>query len=297
MMDLSHLATFVAVAEELHFSRAAARRHLSQPALSKQVQQLERLTGLTLFVRSRRTVRLTPEGMALLPRAKAAILAAGEVKELAGQLRRGAIGRLRVGFTPSAPHDVLQGLLRRFRRRCPDVDVDLIEASSRAQLQALHRGSLDVGLLRPPRPRSADLEWHDLSREPFVVAMPRDHALAQRKRIALRALDQVPLVLVARRASPDVYDYLVDSCRAAGIVPNVRREASQVHTALALVGGGVGLSLLPQSASRWRLREVVFRPLVEPLVSVFALAHAGGHVSPMVAAFREAAIVGEAKRP
>ena len=104
-----------------------------------------------------------------------------------------------------------------------------------------------------------------------MVAMPRDHALARRKRIALRALDHVPLVLVARRASPDVYDYLLESCRAVGIVPNVRREASQVHTALALVGGGVGVSLLPQSASRLRLREVVFRPLVEPLVSVFVL--------------------------
>jgi DNA-binding transcriptional LysR family regulator len=261
LMDFTHLASFVAVAEELHFSRAAARRHLSQPALSKQVQQLERVTGLTLFVRNRRTVRLTPEGMALLPRAKAAILAAGEVQELAGQLRRGVIGRIRVGFTPSAPHDVLQGLLRRFRRRCPDVEPDLIEASSRVQLHALQRGSLDVGLLRPPRPRSADLQWHDLSREPFVVAMPRDHALARRKRIALRALDHVPLVLVARRASPDVYDYLLESCRAVGIVPNVRREASQVHTALALVG-------------------------------VFVLAHAAGLVSPMVTAFTETAVLG-----
>jgi DNA-binding transcriptional LysR family regulator len=296
-MDLTHLASFVAVAEELHFSRAAARRHLSQPALSKQVQQLERVTGLTLFVRNRRMVRLTPEGMALLPHAKAAIRAAGEVQELAGQLRRGVIGLIRVGFTPSAPHDVLQGLLRRFRRRCPDVETDLIEASSRVQLNALQRGSLDVGLLRPPRPRSADLQWHDLSREPFVVAMPRDHALARRKRIALRALDQIPLVLVARRASPDVYDYLLESCRAVGIVPNVRREASQVHTALALVGGGVGVSLLPQSASRLRLREVVFRPLVEPLVSVFVLAHAAGLASPMVTAFSEAAVLGTGSTP
>jgi DNA-binding transcriptional LysR family regulator len=122
--------------------------------------------------------------------------------------------------------------------------------------------------------------------------MPRDHALAPRKRIALRALDQVPLVLVARRASPDVYDYLLESCRVVGIVPNVRREASQVHTALALVGGGVGVSLLPQSASRLRLREVAFRPLVEPLVSVFVLAHAVGRVSPIVAAFTEAAMLG-----
>jgi DNA-binding transcriptional LysR family regulator len=296
-MDLTHLASFVAVAEELHFSRAAARRHLSQPALSKQVKELERVIGLALFVRNRRMVRLTPEGVALLPRARAAILAARDVQDLAGQLRRGAAGRIRVGFTPSAPHDLLQGLLRRFRGRCPDVEADLIEASSRVQLGALLRGGLDVGLLRPPLARSADLQWHDLSREPFVVAIPRDHILARRKKIALRALDQVPLVLIARRASPDVYDYLLEACRAAGITPNVRREASQIHTALALVGGGVGVSLVPQSASQMRLREVVFRPLVEPLVTVFGLAHASGSVSSVVAAFTEAALAGTGGTP
>jgi DNA-binding transcriptional LysR family regulator len=291
-MDLNVLASFVAVAEELHFSRAALRRHLSQPALSKQVQQLERLIGLMLFVRDRRTVRLTPEGAALLPRAKAAIESARDVYALAGRLRRGSVGRIRVGFTPSAPYDVLPGLLRRFRRSNPDVETELVEASSRQQLDRLRRGSLDAGLLRPPRTPSADLHWREVSREPFVVAMPAGHPLARTKRIRLRALAGVPLVLVARRASPAVYDALIDACRSAGIVPDVRREASHVHTTLALVGGGVGVSVLPRSAARLHSRDVIFRPLAEPLVSVLALAYARAHVSPIVAAFAELACDG-----
>ncbi len=287
-MDLAHLSSFVAVAEELHFSRAAARRHVSQPALSKQIRQLEAALGLTLFVRDRRTVQLTPEGGALLPRARAAVQAAGDVAAFADSLRRGIEGRLRIGFTPSAPHDVLPRLLRAFRARRPNVETQLIEASSRAQLTALTSGAVDVGILRLLETRPTGLRCYDLLREPFVVACPREHAIARRKRVRLRELANLPLVLVARQASPGVYDYLVESCRAAGFEPRVR-QATQVHTALALVGGGAGVSLLPRSAMTLHHGAVAFRPLAEPLQSVLVLAHSTAHVSPPVAAFVDAA--------
>jgi len=288
-MDVASVASFVAVAEELHFSRAARRRNVSQPALSKQIRQLESVLGLQLFARDRRTVRLTPEGAALVERAHTLLTAVAGIEEFAGQLRRGAAGHIRVGFAPSAPHHVLPTLLRRFRTRHPAIETELIEMSSGDQIAAIQRGALDVGLLRPPRRTPVDLVCHEVSREPFVAAIPKDFALARRRRVSLAALARVPLVLVARRAAPDVYDDLVDAFNRVAVIANVQREATHVNTALALVTAGVGVSLLPQSASRMRLAGITFRPIVQPLSTVFAVAYQKT-TSPLVTAF--AAIAG-----
>lgn len=283
-MDLSNLTSFLAVAEELHFSRAASRLHLSQSALSKQVQQLEGELDVRLFVRDRRSVRLTPEGASLLDRARAVIAAADDVRDFAAQLRRGAAGRLRVGFAPSAPHAVLPSVLRVFRRKYPHVEIDLVEMSSGRQVPALRRGALDVGILRPPHIRPSDLFWHDILREPFVAAVPSDSPLRRQRRLTLRHLAATPIVLVARLAAPDVYDDLLECFHQAGFAPQVR-EATQVHTALALVAAGAGVSLLPESATRVGMTDVVVRPIAHALVTVFAVACAKENTSPTLDAF------------
>lgn len=283
-MDFTLIASFIAVAEELHFSRAAHRRNVSQPALSKHIRQLESRLGLPLFDRDRRSVRLTPEGVALVSRAQAVVDGVAAIEELAGQLRRGTAGRIRVGFTPSAPHHVLPALLRDFRRRCPAIEPELVEMSSGDQLGSIERGALDVGLLRPPRRAPPNLVCHEVLREPFVAAIPEALALARRRRISLVALGRVPLVLVARRAAPDVYDDLLATFQRAGVNANVRREATQINTALALVMAGVGVALVPRSASRVRLDGVTFRPITPPLFTAFVVAHLKT-TSPLVTAF------------
>ena len=283
-MDVPLIASFVAVAEELHFSRAAERRNVSQPALSKQIRQLESMLGLQLFQRDRRSVRLTPEGAALVPRAQAVIAGVAGIAEFAGQLRRGAAGRIRMGFTPSAPHHVLPALLRAFRRRHPAIEAELVEMSSGDQLGSIQRGDIDVGLLRPPRRPPADLVCHEVLREPFVAAIPRAFALAARRRISLAALGRLPLVLVARHAAPDVYDDLLAAFQRAGVNANVQREATQVNAALALVMAEIGVALIPRSASHVPLDGVTFRPIVHPLFTAFAVAHLKT-TSPLVTAF------------
>jgi DNA-binding transcriptional LysR family regulator len=283
-MDFPLIASFVAVAEELHFSRAAQRRNISQPALSKQIRQLESLLALQLFERDRRSVRLTPEGTALLSRAQAVVAGVAGIEEFAGQLRRGTAGRIRVGFTPSAPHHVLPALLRHFRRRYPAIEPELVEMSSGDQLGSIERGALDIGLLRPPRRPPPTLVCHEVLREPFVAAIPEALALARRRRISLVALGRVPLVLVARRAAPDVYDDLLAAFQRAGVHASVQREATQINTALALVMAGVGVALVPRSASRVRLDGVTFRPITQPLFTAFVVAHLKTS-SPLVTAF------------
>ena len=283
-MDVPLIASFVAVAEELHFSRAAHRRNLSQPALSKQIRQLESLLGLRLFERDRRSVRLTPEGAALISCAQPVIAALAGFEECAGQLRRGAAGRLRVGFTPSAPHQVLPALLRAFRLKHRAIEIELVEMSSGDQLASLQRGALDIGLLRPPRQSPANLVCHEVLREPFVAAIPKAFPLARRRRVSLAALGRVPLVLVARRAAPDVYDDLLATFQRLGVTLNLQREASQVNTALALVMAEAGVALLPRSASRVRLAGVAFRPLTHAVFTAFVVAHLKT-TSPLVTAF------------
>jgi DNA-binding transcriptional LysR family regulator len=151
-------------------------------------------------------------------------------------------------------------------------------------LASIQHGALDIGLLRPPRRSPVDLVCHEVLREPFVAAIPKAFALARRRRISLAALGRVPLVLVVRRAAPDIYDDLLAIFQRAGVRANLQREASQVNTALALVMAEVGVALLPRSASRVRLGGVAFRPLTRPLFTAFVVAHLKT-TSPLVTAF------------
>jgi DNA-binding transcriptional LysR family regulator len=290
---LDALASFAALAEELHFTRAASRLHVAQPALTKRIQQLEHALGLQLFVRTRRSVRLTADGELLLEKAHRVLGAAGDFASTAGRLRSGEIGRLRIGFTPSAPHHVLPALMQRFRRRYPSITCALNEASSDEQVRQILDGDLDVGILRPPAAPPAALLCTTFLEEPFVAVLPRNHALAGARAISLSDLSPEPFVLIARRVVAAIHDQILAACAAAGFTARVAQEATHIHAVVALVAAGCGVSLLPQSAAELGVRGVVCRPLLRtPLRTVMAVAHLRRTGSSAVRAFAETATRG-----
>lgn len=283
--SLAALEAFVVVAEELHFTRAAARLHVAQPALTKRIQQLERDLDVRVFERDRRAVRLTPEGELLLPRARQILGGAHDLLATAHQLRRGDVGRLRIGFTPSAPYHLLPAIMRAFRRAHAGIECVLTEASSEEQLDQLAAGRLDVGILRPPRNAPASVVCETFLEEPFVGVLPRDHPLLSRRSVSLRDLSGEPFVLVARRVVTLVYDQILSACAAAGFTPRVVQEGSQIHAVMGLVAAGCGVSVLPESVTRLRFPNIAYRPLRGTTLStVMAVAHRED-ASPPVRAF------------
>ncbi len=280
------LRSFAVLAEELHFTRAARRLRVAQPALSKHIRQLETHLGVPLFDRTRRSVQMTPEGELLLLHARRVLEVLADLEGTARRLRAGQAGRLRIGFAPSAPHHVLPAIMRQFRERYPDVETVLVEAGSVEQVQQLLAGDLDVGIVRPPADRPASLDFHVLIDEPYVAVLPKDHRLASRAQIRLRDLAGDPLILVSRTVAAAVYDQVLAGCRAAGFVPTVLHEASHYHAVAGLVGAGCGVSILAASIEHVRLPHVVYRPLMDAaFTSPMGLAVPAHHRSPALAAF------------
>jgi len=258
-VELRHLRYFVAVAEERHFGRAAERLKIAQPPLSRQIQDLEAELGVRLFDRSRRKVELTPAGAALLENARGVFnaleLAVRETKRAA----RGERGRIAIGYPTSLAYSGLSELLRAFRAKFPDVEVALSELSPQAQIDALRAGRLDVGFVRAVRDEPG-LSSILLRREPLVIALPADHALAPRKRIQLASLAGEPFVFFPRSRSPAFFDHVMRLCHAAGFTPHIAQEAQQLDV-VSLVSAGFGVSIVPSSLRHVRRAGVVYRSI------------------------------------
>lgn len=283
---LETLASFAALAEELHFTRTAARLHVAQPALTKRIQQLERALGIRLFVRTRRSVSLTGDGRVLLEKAQAVLRASSDLTTTARRLKEGEIGQLRIGFTPSAPHHVLPAVMQSFRRRYPEITCALTEASSDDQVRQLIDGDLDVGILRPPSTWPPVLLGTTFLEEPYVAVIPKNHRLAIRRSLSLKDLAAEPFVIIGRRVVAAIHDQIVAACAAAGFTPRVAQEATHIHAVVALVAAGCGVTVLPKSAAEVGMRDVVCRPLRgTPLRTVMSVARARRSVSPAVRAF------------
>jgi DNA-binding transcriptional LysR family regulator len=248
------------VGEELHFGRAAARLHVSQPALSRAVQELERQVGVQLLARTKRSVRLTDAGQTLLEEAPRVL--ADVDRALAETLRvgRGEVGRLRIGFLPSATNELVPAAVRTFRTAFPAVALELSEQLDEAQLEALAHGRLDIGVLRTRRELD-DVAFETLAVEEECVALARDHRLARRRHVSFRDLRDEDFVLWPRRTAPETHDRIVERCRAAGFSPRVVQEAPQAHTLLGLVAAGLGVSILVRSYRSLRGGDVVFVPI------------------------------------
>ncbi|HEX4884608.1 MAG TPA: LysR family transcriptional regulator [Casimicrobiaceae bacterium] len=282
-MELRPLRYFVAVAEALHFGRAAARLHISQPPLSRAIRALEREVGTDLFERSTRGVRLTPAGAALLPEARRLLREADALAAGARDLARGAVGVLHLGFISASAYNVLPRVLPAFRRERPGVRLVLAEATSDVQLAALADGTLDAGILLPPVANPA-IAFVPLLREPLVAALP--DARPWPARVALAKLAREPFVLFPRHAGPGLHDVVVAACERAGFTPRVEQEAVQMPTIVSLVAAGMGVALVPASLEHMRRTGVVYRPLTgaAPRVEV-GLAWRGADRSPVLAAF------------
>jgi DNA-binding transcriptional LysR family regulator len=263
-MELRHLRYFLAVAEELHFGRAAARLHVSQPPLSQQVRNLESELGVELFARTRRRVRLTEAGRAFADEARVLLGRLGQAVETARRVAHGETGALAVGFIASATFGVLPEIYRRFRARHPEVELVLSELSTSEQVEALRAGTIQVGMARPPLPGDG-LATESLGDEPLVCALPAGHRLAARGALPLRTLGAEPFVLFPRQPRPGWIDVVLEACRRAGFRPAVVQEVLELSTAVALVGAGVGVALVPAAAQALRLHGVVYRPLQPPV--------------------------------
>jgi DNA-binding transcriptional LysR family regulator len=263
MFEFSQLRCFVAVAEELHFHRAAARLNMTQPPLSRQIQQLERQLGLVLLLRGSRAVRLTPAGEAFLRDARRLLQAAENATLQARRIAGGESGQVTIGFTASSGYGVLPRLVGLARARLPEIGLHLREMVSQDQVAALTAGQIDLALLRP-QPPAAGLRVTPMEREALLLALPRGHRLAGAAAVTVEALAGEPLITFPPVEGRYFHDLITGLFRQAGLVPTRPQYISQTHSILALVGAGLGIAVVPQAAEKLRPAEVVLRPLAGP---------------------------------
>jgi len=262
-MKLQQLRHFVAVAERLHFGRAAAALHMSQPPLSRSIRDLESQLGATLLARTRRRVELTPEGARFLEEAKRVLQSLDQAVLEVGRMAAGDSGRLRLGFVSLADYGVLPGLLKAYKAARPGVALALREMLSPEQASALAAGELDFGLLLPPVP--GELEHLVVQRERFLAAVPSRHRLARaRGRLSMRELQQEAFVMAPRDIAPGLHDIVIGLAARAGFAPRVAQEAIQMQTVVSLVSSGLGVAIVPASLANLGRRGVVYRELADP---------------------------------
>ncbi|MDW3681567.1 LysR family transcriptional regulator [Cupriavidus sp. CV2] len=266
-MDLRQLRYFVTVAEELHFGRAAQRLTMTQPPLSQQIQALEEEIGVQLFARTRRSVALTPAGQQWLPEVRRVLADAAALPGLAQRLARGEAGTLSLAFVSTADYGILPDLLRSFRARHPNVQLQLREATSDIQLEALMDGGIDAGLvIRPQLPAMPHgVAYLPLVREPLVLAVPEGWrpggAKAGEEGVSLRDAAHEPLIIFPRRSAPAFYDIITGCYAREGLTPVIAQEAIQMQTIVSLVSAGMGVALVPASLCNLRRTGVSYLPL------------------------------------
>lgn len=285
MIELRHLRYFIAVAEELHFGRAAERLHMAQPPLSQQIRQLEEQLGFQLFYRTKRSVELTEAGQVFLRESRKLFNQLEQAIEAGRQVSRGEKGQIVIGFISSAAYNVLPVILRSFRSQVPGVRLELHEMPTTEQLDWLREGKIDVGLLRPPV-EDKTLNLMTIVREPMVVAFPENHPFIEQDQIALSSLVNEDFILFPRLLSPRAYDQIISLCQQAGFSPNVVQEAMQMQTIVSLVAGGIGVAIVPISLQNMQRTGVIYRPLEEPTpCAEVALVWRQNDISPSVQRF------------
>jgi DNA-binding transcriptional LysR family regulator len=263
-VELRHLRYFVAVAEELHFGKAAQRLHIVQPALSKQISLLEKELGVQLLERTKRHVQLTDAGTAFLEDARRTIAHAELAVERAHLAGRGETGVLRIGFIAPVLYQLLPRILRVYRTHFPGVRLRLREVSNRAAIEGVAGGHLDIAFVRLPIEDDLRLCCESVSDEPVVIALPADHDLAGLPEIDLRSLAGESFVMISRSQEPELYDHYVGWCLEAGFSPRVVHEVDRTHVAVGLVAGGLGAAFVPTCAMTMPHPGVVYLPLREP---------------------------------
>jgi DNA-binding transcriptional LysR family regulator len=297
-MELRHLRYFVAVAEELHFTRAAERLHIGQPPLSHAILVLEADVGARLLDRTKRWVRLTPAGTLFLADARKILAMADQACDTARRAERGEAGELRIGFTYSTPLTPLfADVINRYRQDFPHVTLTLHEMATLRQLEALGQRTLDLGFVRPPEVAvPAGIELTTLREDPLMVVLPSSHRLAAKSALSIKELEELPFVMYPPEGGTGIYPQIFRLCREAGFVPKVGQTAGEASTIIGLVAAGSGVTLLPSSFDRIRMDGVCYRPLLDrDATTMLLLAQRGGEHAPLVDAF--VALVTDAAKP
>ncbi|MFD4841610.1 LysR substrate-binding domain-containing protein [Achromobacter sp. NPDC058515] len=267
-VDLRLLRYFLAVAEESHLTKAAARLGIRQPPLSQQIRVLEQELGVTLFHRLPRGMELTESGRALLEDARNIIALVDQAVDGVRRVSLGEAGRLTVGFTGSAAfHPFVPSVIRRFRESAPNVRLVLEESSTGELMEAVAEGRVDVAFVRGPYGPDRSVVVETVLEETMLAAFPADHPAVKgrsRKRIALSELADESLILYRRHSGPGLYDAIIAACGAAGFSPRIAQEAPRMLSTLSLVAAGLGVSLVPASLRRVNIEGVVYVSVTHP---------------------------------
>ncbi len=261
-MDMRHLLAFVAVAELRHFGRAAQRLGITQPPLSRQIQQLEAELGLELFTRHARSVELTPAGASYLAAVQPHLRGLERAREevlAAGRQRR---GKVKVGFVSSLAYGLVPRLLSTLRSVAPGIEVELFEQPSAEQCLGVLERRLDLGLVFLPV-ENQELKMRVLFREPLVAMLPSGHALASGREVALERMHEEPFIMCSRQPQTGFHETVLGLCRTSGFMPQVVHSASSTAAMAELVAAGLGVALVPQSVTRQKHPGAVYRPLAK----------------------------------
>lgn len=260
-MELRHLRYFVTVAEELHFGRAAVRLNISQPPLSQQIRQLEEELGFPLFYRDTHRVELTEAGRVYLEETRLLLAHVEQARAAAEKAHQGAKGRLVIGFLGSTTYNIVP-ILRQFRTHYPMVDLNLHQMKTDRQLQALHDRSIHLAVVRNPV-ETPILASDIYLMEPFVVILPKGHPLAIQDRIRMQDLSNEKFILSSGYHGTTYHEAVISLCDQAGFSPQIALEVPELHTIVAFVSEGMGISLVPSSFRHQQNNAIVYRDLEE----------------------------------
>lgn len=285
-MELRHLRYFVAVAEELHFTRAADRLNMAQPPLSQQIRQLESELGVQLFQRTKRQVQLTAAGKNFLKNVYKILIDLDKTCDSAQRAQKGEIGNIVVGFTGTATYDILPKLLQPYRSEFPFVDISVLQLSTTDQIQSLLNGEINIGILCAPI-KNSQLNFEVIHQEPFIIAMPRNHPLASKSGpIEVQEFSKELFIMIPRNSGQIYYDTIINICHNAGFSPNITQEVHELHTSISLVAAGMGVALVPDSIQNLRVRGITYRQLKNSVSTLkTALAWRDDETSPLVHTF------------
>ena len=261
-MELRHLRYFVAVAEELNFTRAARRLGIAQPSLSSQIKQLEAEIGTPLLRRETRGVELTDAGKLLFEEARVILAEIERTKMAVGRRARGESGKINIGSAGATYfHPLIPTIIHEFKKEYPDVVLAPEESNTSLLLARLRAGAIDLAFVRPPFSDADGLMFEPLVKEPILIVVPAAHPLGRSKSAPLSALAQERIILFTRTLNPAVYDAIVAAIGRAGFSPQLAQEAPQMASAIPRVAAGLGVTLVPQSMSRLHPEDVVFIPI------------------------------------
>jgi len=286
-MELRHLRYFVAVAEELHFTRAALRLNMAQPPLSQQIRALEEELGVQLFVRTRRSVALTDAGQALLERSREMLATAQALPQQLQRVARGEVGLLRIGFSSTLPlTKVLRDVVADHRRSHPDVALNLREMHSQLQFDSLRRGELDVGLVRYNERAPEGIRLRLLRRDPLRLVVPAGHRFARRKSVTIADCRDEAFIGFPGDAGTGTGPLLKRLAAQAGFEPRIAQEAREATTQIGLVAAGLGIAVLPAPLEAVRIEGVHYVPLAgEGTMLVMSVATRADEASERVLSF------------